>query len=259
MVAWSLPALVAQENAISDQLLPASRLVLAHPHLEQLQTHPLMVGLAVAQIDRDIPVPLLRIASSEPFGVTAESRAWAAPESHDHRRTIILTCFLVGPKMSGSSFGQRAHTALSMFKIVDSFVMNSPGLCTAALHMVHDIPGLGDPFFQNRSVRDSTTYHGFVPRPDYHPYDRRFVLYARVLKRIEWDCAFAVDLTDVVVLAPPRCDALPSKLAIATDGGSPKVTRTRLPINTPSRDRPAPAHSDVKRLLDTTARSTWII
>ena len=85
------------------------------------------------------------------------------------------------------------------------------------------------------------------------------MLYARVLKRIKWDCAFAVDLTDVVVLAQPCCDALPPKLAIATDGGSPKVTRTRLPINTPSRDRPAPAHSDVKRLLDTTARSTWII
>ena len=51
VVAWLLPT--PEENDLSVQLSPASRLVLAHPHLEQLHAHPLMVGLAVAQLDRN--------------------------------------------------------------------------------------------------------------------------------------------------------------------------------------------------------------
>jgi len=166
------------------------------------------------------------MSASEPFGVIADSRAWAGPG--DHHRTIILAAFLFGsPKKrrKDASFGQRDHTMRSVFSAVDVFVIKSPGLCTASLHVVHDVPDLGDPLLYNRSVRDSTTYHGFAPRPDYlvAP-DRRFLFYVHVLNRIEWDCAFAVDLTDVVVLTLPRCDALPPKLAIATGGGSPKMT-----------------------------------
>lgn len=157
------------------------------------------------------------MTTSEPFGVTAESReairAWSGPGDRPHR-TIVLAAFLVGTinnHLSYTSFGHRSSTALSLYSAVDTFARASPGLCGAAMHVVHDIPGLGDrhlqghsplphshsPLLNNRSVsvRDSTTYHGFTPRADYtHACDRRWVLYVRVLKRIEWDCAFAVDL-----------------------------------------------------------------
>jgi hypothetical protein len=56
------------------------------------------------------------------------------------------------------------------------------------------------------------------------PADRRWELYDKLLRGIAWDCAWAVDLTDVEVLRLPRCteDVLPAaSFAIASDSCSP--------------------------------------
>lgn len=50
---------------------------------------------------------------------------------------------------------------------------------------------------------------------------QRFVLYAQLLRRIEWDCAFAIDLSDVVMLNVPPCHALPRRLVIGSDAEAP--------------------------------------
>lgn len=155
------------------------------------------------------------ISPTPSFGETAAHReairAMSGKGKHPHR-TIVIAAFLVGTTnnhLAYTSFGRRSSTAHSLYSAVDAFTRASPGLCDAAMHVVHDIPGLGDRHFHghnqlqasrsqlinNRSVRDSTTYHGFTPRANYtHACDRRWVLYMHVLKRIEWDCVFAVDL-----------------------------------------------------------------
>ena len=68
-----------------------------------------------------------------------------------------------------------------------------------------------------RFVRHGVTYHFFSPRAiPGHAY--RFIAYHQLLKRIAWDCAFAIDATDVTLFWLPACHTLPArKLLIASD------------------------------------------
>ena len=61
-------------------------------------------------------------------------------------------------------------------------------------------------------------YHRFEPSSSLLGNDRRWILFERVLGATQWDCAFAIDLTDVAVLLLPACHRLPRKLLAASDG-----------------------------------------
>ena len=108
-----------------------------------------------------------------------------------------------------SAGGQRATPLDSMYVLADHLLAMSPTLCTpgVSIHVVHDLTN-------DTHRRGEVNYHGF-PRAPWRPPDaQRFVLYAVLLQRISWDCAFAIDMSDVIVLFVPPCHALPQRLVL---------------------------------------------
>ena len=100
-----------------------------------------------------------------------------------------------------------------MYKVADLMLAASPTMCmpNVHVHVVHDLVANGS------YSRSDITYHGFPPAPWRPPDVQRFVLYAQLLRRIAWDCAFAIDISDVNMLNVPPCHALPQRLVIGSD------------------------------------------
>ena len=157
------------------------------------------------------------------FPITTEMRALKAaaaqPRSGPPLRTIIMTAFLRfsgNPHRRGSfvSQGRKDPSSLlgSMHMLADQLVASSPTMCSpgVSIHIVHDLTN-------HTHHRLNVTYHGSARAPWRPPDAQRFVLYAELLRRITWDCAFAVDISDVVMLRVPPCHALPKRLIIGSD------------------------------------------
>ena len=122
-----------------------------------------------------------------------------------------------------SSKGGKSALQRSVEELVDS----SPGLChglhdgSSRLLIVHDQP---DEQWQPAADGYSgVELHVIAAEESTGPglgNDRRWLLFERLLRRdARWDCAFAMDLTDVRVLAAPPCASLVAadRLAIISD------------------------------------------
>ena len=158
-------------------------------------------------------------------GITTEMRELAAaatlPPAGRQLVTAIITAnlrFSGNPHRRGTFMqqGNKKGTPMgSMYALADQ-TMYHPTMCKpgVTVHIVHDLG--------NRTHRRlNVTYHGFPSVPWRPPDVQRFVLYAQLLRRIEWDCAFAIDLSDVVMLNVPPCHALPRRLVIGSDAEAP--------------------------------------
>ena len=99
-----------------------------------------------------------------------------------------------------------------MHALADQMVATSPTMCMpgVSIHVVHDLSNA-------TSHRGEVAYHGFPPAPWRPPDAHRFVLYAQLLRNIKWDCAFAIDMSDVAMLYLPPCHALPQRLVLGSD------------------------------------------
>lgn len=112
--------------------------------------------------------------------------------------TVVLTAFLTAaPNVHIGSFGNSGHGGVRA--ALTAFLQRSPGLCPSNLHVVHDSTLVADTQLFNVSL------HRFAPNLTVLGNDVRWDLFAHVLRRIAWDCAFAVDLTDISVLCLPTC------------------------------------------------------
>ena len=131
-------------------------------------------------------------------------------------RTAVLTAFLVrstNPHRGGSFSKGVKKGPSKLHYMADTLIKRSQALCSpgVSLHVVHDLHA-------NTTSRLGVTYHGFPAAPAVPADVRRWVLYALLLRRIPWDCAFAIDFSDVIVLNVPPCHALPPRLVIGADG-----------------------------------------
>ena len=147
--------------------------------------------------------------------------------------TIVLAAYLVGtPNQHHSPGAFDGKMALAASKWPDgrpgkgSLVMEialwlgmSPGLCRRGVeaHIVHDAP------IATREYR-GVQLHGFEPDNTTLGNDRRWSLYAQVLRKLRkpWTCAWVVDL-DVAAIEIPRCDGLSAALHVGSDGCSAKI------------------------------------
>ncbi len=135
-------------------------------------------------------------------------------------RTIVVTAFLKGS--SAGHLGSFKSSMSHLLKHVDLFVRRSPGICSASqLHVVHDIE-----YYRHNASRKGVHLHYFPAVSTMPPGDARWSMFAQVLRAAErdvhggWECAWAVDLTDVDVLRLPPCSAAyygEAQLAIGTD------------------------------------------
>ena len=119
----------------------------------------------------------------------------------------------------------RKNTACSLRRAVEDLILNSPGLCAtlgrpsgSRLIVLHDQEPSSltrwrlRPGVELRHVAlkdaDATVSN-----------DRRWLLFEQALRAdTRWECAYAIDLTDVRVLALPPCAALPAEaLVLASD------------------------------------------
>ena len=122
------------------------------------------------------------------------------PPSSASARTLLVTAFLTGsPSGHAGAFGRITN----VLKHVGALLRRSPGLCQRSnVHVIHD----------TFALRYNTTYQGvhlhyFEPELHMPPGDARWRMFAEVLRGLEWDCAWAVDMADVDVLRLPPCSA----------------------------------------------------
>ena len=200
---------------------------------------------------------------SQVYGISDEMRLLSrARDPSPGPHTALLSSFLVAHRAAhqdahpkgafGLGFGRQVegswdkktlrHWQRQLYVAVDSLMGLSPGVCRPGLsiHIAHDLGSLKprkgwNATYQRHHTNGSVVvehradgmmnYHSFPRDLDHLPTDRRYQLFAAVLRHIKWDCAFTLDLTDVVVVHVPACSALPNKLMIGSDGQSPKVRR----------------------------------
>ena len=132
----------------------------------------------------------------------------------------MITAFLTGATAGHvGSFG----TASNVLKHASSLLRRSPGLCNRhQLHVVHD----SHRYRHNTSIANGVHLHYFEPVASMPPGDARWRMFASVLNGAavgDWDCAWALDMTDVGVLRIPPCDIDhygPAGLAIGSDACS---------------------------------------
>ena len=131
--------------------------------------------------------------------------------------TVVLAAFLTGAQnVHVGAFGMQSKGRAGVLRELKTFLERSSGVCRSNVHLIHDELELTD------SHAHGVQLHRFEPNASLLGNDVRWSLFANVLGWIKWDCAFAVDLTDVSVLCLPAC--MPgSVLAVASDvcsGGS---------------------------------------
>ncbi|KAL1504345.1 hypothetical protein AB1Y20_010751 [Prymnesium parvum] len=164
-----------------------------------------------------------------PYGVTEEMERLADAPPSPEMRSSILAAFLVGAPnthTAGSSFRSAEQPHLKLAAYVSRLLLLSPGLCApnVTLHVVHDLNASADELtllagsHETRPGFLRVQYHRFPPSDRLLGNDRRWELFLHVLQETEWECAYAVDLSDVVVLRLPPCASLPPKLVAASDG-----------------------------------------
>ena len=132
------------------------------------------------------------IASAVRFSVTDEMRSIAGQQSH-HGLSIVVTSYLVGApnqhRYGPTSFAQLAKgekgasPAACVFRVVDKLRSVSPALCTpnTALLVAHDVAGIP-------AVKDGVRYHHVEPDVASNSMNRRWEIYARILREYTFDC-----------------------------------------------------------------------
>ena len=135
------------------------------------------------------------IASAVRFSLTDEMRSIARQQSH-HGLSIVVTSYLVGAPnkhtYGPTSFAQLAKgkkgasPASRVFRVVNKLRSVSPALCTpnTALLVVHDVAGIP-------AVKDSVRYHHVEPNAASNSMNRRWEIYARILREYTFDCVCA--------------------------------------------------------------------
>ena len=174
------------------------------------------------------------------FGVNDAMRRWGAAPNDDGTRTIVLAAFLTplngaATQQISTSFVKIGSGASDLISQAAAFVDRSSaafatGRCE--LHIVHDKDDLTMAQTTNMPCvhfhRFNTSVEDVRLRHRAAATDRRWPMYLHVLDELAlarddresaWDCAWAVDLTDVIMLRLPPCAALPdNRLSIARDG-----------------------------------------
>ena len=137
----------------------------------------------------------MAIASAVRFSVTDEMRSIAGQQSH-HGLSIVVTSYLVGAtnkhRYAPTSFAQLAKgkkgasPASRVFRVVDKLRSVSPALCTpnTALLVAHDVAGIP-------AVKDGVRYHHVEPDAASNSMNRRWEIYARILREYTFDCVCA--------------------------------------------------------------------
>ena len=188
------------------------------------------------------------------YAVNLRMRRWALAPTDDGTHTILLASFLTpanghGSQQISSSFVLEKHDLalqVALFLERSAPALNSGNV---TLHVVHD-----DPTVTNSALDDApcvVLHHFPLHRSEsessirFHAAatDRRWPLYRHVLRQLDrqgnsWDCAWAVDLTDVVMLRLPPCAALPE--VRATSHPPPPPTLHHLPSSATSHPAPPP-------------------
>ena len=152
------------------------------------------------------------IASAVRFSVTAEMRSIAAEQQSHHGLSIVVTSYLVGAtnkhRYGLTSFAQLAKgkkgasQASRVFRVVDKLRSVSPALCTpnTALLVVHDVAGIP-------AVKDSVRYHHVEPSAASNSMNRRWEIYASILREYTFDCVCAHVPMRTIPAACMRLDA----------------------------------------------------
>ena len=137
-----------------------------------------------------------------------------APPAHPSQRTVVVTAFLTGSK-AGHTGSFMSHVS-NLNKHIHRFIQRSPGLCNRTnVHVVHDSLSMRD-----NSTASGVSLHYFAPKRAMPPGDARWEMFSSVLHQLDWDCAWAIDLTDIDVLRLPPCTTRyygEAGIAIGTD------------------------------------------
>ena len=153
----------------------------------------------------------MAIASAVRFSVTDEMRSIAEQQSH-HGRSIVVTSYLVGApnkhRYGPTSFAQLAKgkkgasPASRVFRVVDKLRSVSPALCTpnTALLVAHDVAGIP-------AVKDGVRYHHVEPDAASNSMNRRWKIYAHILREYTFDCVCAHVPMRTIPAACMRLDA----------------------------------------------------
>ena len=203
------------------------------------RAHSLHIARQSSRARGSLSASSLCIPSRMAFAVHRDMRRWAAAPTDDGTHTILLAAFLTPFNRAASqqigSFlrsARRRDEHLDLVREVAIFVDSSAAALASGhvtVHIVHDtdmkaatIPSLPCIRFHRFAFGDDAAETSIRSRAA--ATDRRWPLYARILRQKEahgehWDCAWAIDLTDVVMLQLPPCGALPEdRLAIGNDG-----------------------------------------
>lgn len=161
--------------------------------------------------------------------MTDEMEELAAAPNRNDARTLILAAYLTGaPNMhtSGSFSFSARHPEGALVSYVAYLLLRSPGLCVpnVTVHIVHDLKATSEELtaltgsMETRDDLLKVRWHRVVPSSQMLGNDRRWGHFDDILSNAEWDCAYAIDLSDVMVLRIPPCRSLPNKLLAASDG-----------------------------------------
>ena len=143
--------------------------------------------------------------------------------------SVVISAFLTRTRnvhRGAFAWHRGSHKGSALQLAVEDLVVNSPGLCAtlgrpngSRLIVLHDQDTSSlarwrpRPGVELRRVDDT-------PDPDASvSNDRRWLLFEQALRADErWECAYAIDLTDVRVFALPPCATLPAEsLVLASD------------------------------------------
>lgn len=163
-------------------------------------------------------------APSSPTSLHTTLAAHATPtaaSSAPRTVTLFMSAFLTRTRnVHQGAFAYRRHSQggkSALQRSVEDLVDSSPGLChglrdgSSRLLVVHDQPAER----WQPAIDSGVELHAIDAEESAGPglsNDRRWLIFERLLQRDHrWDCAFAMDLTDVRVLAPPPCASLAAR------------------------------------------------
>ena len=156
------------------------------------------------------------------------SREWRDATNSTNRPVIVTAAIYSESDRHGGSFSVHANSTTPSRRLiagVQGLARRSPGLAIRAASTVHLITDL---------VLDRETIHAAcqawratLPLAALHLHrvaprklpgmELRWKHAADVLARVEWKCAFLIDLTDVSVLHLPACSAMAPRVHMASD------------------------------------------
>jgi hypothetical protein len=164
----------------------------------------------------------------------AGAAIWDSPPTPSFRTALLAAFLKAAPLIHTGGFAHRVadsthgSAAQQVAAQINAFIASSPALCVpnVTLHVVHDATNTSAELLANLTNTSelvhpdlfTVRFHSFPPTPHIISNDLRWEHFARVLDNEEYDCAFALDLTDIAVFRVPPCGRLPEKLMVASGG-----------------------------------------